>query len=56
MIVDRASGEPVMGDIPLPFSMNLDQVEGLLSRHERCTNATQEKVPGEKAPTKVEPR
>jgi hypothetical protein len=35
MIVDRTSKEPVMGHMPFPFSMNLDQVEGWLSRHEK---------------------
>ena len=33
MIVDKESDHPVMGHMPFPFSMTLDQVEGWLSRH-----------------------
>jgi hypothetical protein len=36
MIVDRASDLPVIGHMPFPFSMNLDQVGGWLSRHEKA--------------------
>ena len=36
MIVDRSSDLPVIGHMPFPFSMDLDQVEGWLSRHEKA--------------------
>jgi len=36
MIVDKESDHRVMGHMPFPFSMNLDQVEGWLSRHEKA--------------------
>ena len=36
MIVDKESDHPVMGHMPFPFSMTLDQVEGWLSRHEKA--------------------
>jgi hypothetical protein len=36
MIEDRSSDLPVIGHIPLPFSMNLDQVDGWLSRQEKA--------------------
>jgi hypothetical protein len=35
MIIDRTSDLPVMGHMPFPFSMSLDQVEGWLSRHQK---------------------
>jgi hypothetical protein len=35
MIVDRKSELPVMGHMPFPFSMDLNQVESWLSRHEK---------------------
>jgi hypothetical protein len=35
MIVDRTSALPVMGHMPFPFAMNLDQVEGWLSQQEK---------------------
>ena len=34
MIIDRANETPIMGHMPFPFSMNLDQVDGWLSRHQ----------------------
>jgi len=35
MIIDPTSDLPVMGHMPFPFSMSLDQVEGWLSRHQK---------------------
>jgi len=34
MIIDRANETPIMGHMPFPFSINPDQVDGWLSRHQ----------------------